>query len=185
MSRETTIDPWNDAVSPTGAQSSRRAARWIWWIGSAEILIFTIFSASFANVASTPIDQIVKQLDGTVDLAQLELVHDKLWPVVALLLILGVAPGLAYLFLGFAIRRGVLVATRIGLVIAGTQAVVLAVFTANTVLTAILTLNPVAVSAWVVLLGTPTALLLLLVRALLRAQADQTYLRSIEADPWR
>ena len=169
-------------MPPTRAGSSERAARWIWWIGGAETLLFGTCSALSANVASTPVERIISQLDGSVDVAQLTAAHEKLWPVVALLLILGVVPGLAYLVLGFGIRRGVLAATRVGLVICGTQAVVVTFFAVNTVLAAILTLNPVAVSVWVILLGTPTALLMFLVRALLRAQAEQACLRTTVAD---
>lgn len=185
MRRDTATEPPSVFESPTNTRASHRAARWIWWIGGAETVIFVFLAVILVVLASISIDESFPEFEGQLDLVLLQARQDRLWSLVALLLVLGVGPGLAYLWLGFAIRRGALTAIRIALAVVGTQVVVLALVMVNVILTAILALDPFEVSLSVVLLGTPAALLVCLVRVLLRAQADRMVPRFIAADPAR
>ena len=142
-------------------------------------------TVSLFITAAMPTEQFVENFAPYLPADQLARVHRLLWHLALSILVLGLLPGIAYIYLGFGVRKGRALPTRVAIGLAVMQTAVLAVLVLDAVVTAISGADPVAVTAAILLRGTPLAILIGCVRVLLRARLTQGDHVDLQVDPWR
>jgi len=154
-----------------------RAARFLWIVGTLELLIFSCSSGSFIWMGTLSTDQWMKMVSATEMSQQqrdvLVQFQDQLpsWSMMMGIagLLLGVLPGLLFVCLAFAVRkahRGAIIAC---MIMASAQAFVLGFITVPNLFQSITNANPVSLTVTVLLFGTPLALLIWTIRWLFPA----------------
>ncbi len=135
--------------------------------------------------AAMPIEQFVDNYSQYLPADQLASKHHELPHWALSILFLGLLPGIALIYLGFGIRKGRARPTQIAVGLAVMQIAVLAVLVLDAIVTAISGADPLAVTAAVLVRGTPLAILIGCVRILLRARLAQSEAVDLHVDPWR
>lgn len=115
-------------------------------------------------------DDIARATGGNLTQSRVEAIHPHLRPLALVLVSCGVLPGAAYILCGAALRRGLRIGAHIAIVLAATQLIVLAFILARQLLLAIGAGDPPALTQSALLLGTPMALLVYVIRTLFEAQ---------------
>ena len=169
----------------TAHRANRRAARWVWATGGVASLASGCLIMSLVGTAMTPVEEVARQLAPHESAELVAAAYPLLWPAATSLSITGLGPGLAQLYLGFAICRGARKRTNVAAALAIVQAVLVALLLVNLLLQAVQIGNPVAFSASVLVVGTPLALLIGSARAVLRARRLQKIATEIQVDPWK
>ncbi len=160
----------SDAPTPSG-EAARRASLFLWIAGGIEVLAFGCCSALLGVYSAMPLSMIQQAMAGQPQQMrdQFEQVHPYFLHLAAGALILGFFPGLLLVLLGFAVRSGHRGATIVALVLAITQALVVAVLLLNAVIGGLMVGDPMSVTLAVLVVGSPLALLALAIRWLLAA----------------
>ena len=163
---------------------NRRATRWAWTIAIAEVVLCGGCATLFALLARTPLKELLEQAKTQTQKEQLAQAHPLFTAHAISVFVLGFLPGLALLWLGFSIRAGKNLQTKVAIGLTIMQTVVLGVFLASLIAHAILTSTPKQLTLVVIMLGTPMALLIYAIRALMCAQQHQVDTVALETDPW-
>ncbi len=184
MNSDPYTDPWN--LPPIGVKARnlcRRAAAITWLIGAVQAVFFGTCTAVTAWAALLPLDQL-RRVTSHEQFEQFSNIRPMLGAAVVTVGVLGFVPGVAYVILGFGVRRGHTAATRVVLVLATTQVIVFGTVFVHNVLTAIRTRNPTVLTFNAATLGSLLVLLGLAIRRLWfvsRFCRDQL---ETHTDPW-
>jgi hypothetical protein len=153
-----------------------RIARWLLWVGAVEVLMCSLAIWLLTVVRGMTVSQFAPNADDATR-EQIALVLSELqqWamPVVVLIAILGIVPGVAYIVLGPAIRRG---SRRVALwaqALLLLQIFILAGDIVVSLYSAIASGSPAQFSLRVVVIGTFVAMLIFIVQRILELRQCQ------------
>lgn len=181
-------DPsFNDTlITTTSSQdlSDRRGARWVWWIGGIQGVLCGWMVLSLTTAATMSPEDFAALSKPQVPAEHLALIHPMLWPLALSTCVLGFLPGLAYIYLGFGVRKGRTLPARISIGLSVIQAILLGVFLVSSIVSAILEAAPAKLTLSVLVLGTPLIVMIYCTRALLRTRLVQTFAAETDVDPW-
>ena len=154
---------WDRPVGTDTSTSCRRAAVLTWVLGVAEVLFSCCCAGSFMVLASLSPQQLEQAMATSQvtseQMTEIMSIQSLATAIAVTMLILGLAPALAYLGLGFLVRRGSRVAIGLTLLLAAMQSIVFAILAAISLLQALLAADPVAITVYVLLYGTGLVLL--------------------------
>ena len=155
----------NETPEANGSALGARAAFWIRIIGFVQVAAFGLFGLPMVLIRWIPTDQRrrMTQPQQFKQMIELQPFLDTLgWMV----FLLGFLPGMVYLALGFAVRRGHGLAIDVALLLAVTQCIVFGLFLLRNMAAAIEQASPASLTINVLTVGSLLALLLNGVRCL-------------------
>ena len=171
---------------PTGQSPiAARAAMMLIFVGGIEILSFGLLALGCLKIAATPIAELQEQLKFPAEqLEQLAQSQALAIPFAVAFGLLGVVPGISYILLSFGVRALRYVPTQIALLFVATQLIAFGIVFVMCVGYAMLLVNPVAVTAYVLTLGTLLMLLGFTFRNLLQARLGAKLRLTSDREPW-
>lgn len=178
-------DPFRSPMPPMQPSGTHtQAAILVWILGSLQILLGGCLSMVVAALAVTPLDELLTHLT-PVQREVIEKVHPSLPIAAVLLLLFTVVPGVTYLVLGFFVRLGHRISTRLTLGLAIAQAGLLVLVLAINMLGSIISRDPLSIVGSLIIYGGLLAYLIVVIRTLLRLKAGGSDdLWDTQTDPW-
>ncbi|MCC6580318.1 MAG: hypothetical protein IT440_07730 [Phycisphaeraceae bacterium] len=186
-------EPWSgspdqEPSSPHHADHRlSRSVVFLWIIGGLEVVFCGFLSLMsliiYATVSIEQFQSILKDNPEAVEAIRPHYPNIMVWVFWAMLF-LGVAPGLILLGMGFALRKGLNWAVSVSLLLLVTQSLVLALYLLVSIIQALMMGSPAALTANVLLYGSPMLVLLAGIQALWRTRQSRSDIRSIHCDPW-
>ncbi len=172
-------DAWDQPRRRSFHDVLRRAAKALWFLGTVEAVVFGYLTLSMLAIAALPEAELRQRIaemqeTSTMDPAMVEAAmqfKSMAMPFSAALALFGFIPGVAYIVLGFYVRRGRATAVNFSLLMIVTQGIVVGVLLMAGVLASIQQMSPGVLTAYVLLLGTPMALLVFAGLSLMRSRA--------------
>jgi len=147
-----------------------RAARVLQFVGILEIILFGLATYAVLRAASMPVEEPGANL--TVE--QLQIVHPQLKTFAAILALSGLVPGAILLLCASGVKQGKAVAAVLAILIAGTQLFALGGILIRQLIVAIVDGQPSSMTANVLAIGTPMALLIFVIATLFRLRLAQS-----------
>lgn len=164
-----------------------RAAMFLWILGGVQLFCFSCCATCLTTFAMLPIEQWNELMQGqsqALDGMAPGDVHAALLPMAILAVVLGVAPGTAYVVLAFFVKKAQPAAVNIAMLVAITQIIVFGIMFLLNVVSGVARGNPVAVTAAVLTQGSLLALLVATVRWLSAVRKYGQTVMGEQSDPW-
>ncbi len=146
-----------------------RAGRVLMFLGTLEIVLFGLVTFAVTKAAAMSIDDLLVITGSNLTLDQLEAVHPHLRQFAIVLALSGIVPGAVFLICSAGLKRGLMLPAFVALILAATQLFALGGILLRQLLVAIAQGDPPAMTMNVLVLGTPMALLVFVIRVLLAA----------------
>ncbi len=166
-------DAWDEPQRIGQAILFRRAAGAVWLLGVLEALVFGYFTLGALALSMLPEDELRKVLADAQDPTVIDMVVQQRWvflPIAGSLALFGFVPGITYIVLGFFVRNARQAAISFALLIVLTQAIVVGVMLLAGVLGSIVQADPSALTVYILLMGTPMAMLVFTGMKLMQAR---------------
>lgn len=188
----THLPPGNDwstapsAGSATWSRSRTRAAVLLWVLGGIELVGFGCCAGMFTFLAMAPLQLLQDIIAQQPMPEQFTVEQFKSWmPMIATtVMVLGVVPALVYLTAAFGVKAGKAAACNLALVVLLTQGIVLGVMLLSSIAVSIMAKSPLDLTVNVLMFGTPLALIVASIRALLQTREHSEDDMSEQTDPW-
>jgi len=161
------VDPANSTTptdSPTAARG--RVGRVVLFLGLLEFISFGVATFGVTRAAGMTVDELANITGANLTRGQLEAMHPHLKTFAGVLALCGVVPAALYVVSSAAIRRGLFLANMVAMVLAATQLFVLGAILIRQALIALGDGDPAGLSLAALLIGTPMALLVFVIRSL-------------------
>lgn len=189
MNQPSGHNEWDQLPGPmpsVGVTPPLRAAILLWIVGPLQMAIFGCCGSVYATMAMIPYEEFLKLFEQHQPhmADQADQIHPLLPAFAVSMLVLGFLPGVAYLLLGFGVRKAKPAAINFAQMIALTQGIVLAVFFLLLLAGAVQTGSPMTLTFVLILIGTPLAILGVAFYWLQKAKRYRDDVLSADDDPW-
>lgn len=151
-----------------------RAARVLQFVGILEIILFGLATYAVLRAASMPVEELHQITGANLTVEQLQIVHPQLKTFAAILALSGLVPGAILLLCASGVKQGKAVAALLAILIAGTQLFALGGILIRQLIVAIVDGEPSSMTANVLAIGTPMALLIFVIATLFRLRLAQS-----------
>ena len=154
------VDPPNewDAASEVAYNPARRAAIFVWVLGVLSVVAFGFGTLLFLLLTALPAESFLQAIPELTP-EDLEEIRSSARIVALLFVVLGFAPGIAYIFFGFGVRKSQATPTKLAATLALTQLIIWGVILMANLVVAARASQPAAITLQVLTLGTFLALL--------------------------